>query len=118
MTRDELLKFHGTLCGEAKDLMSLKNRDYTHFRQMRKPRISENETIDPKGNKIIKSRSVGTGISHNYNQRTLEGSSLTRLASQQVSQPVIKPGTSGVYFTTKDAYTLTDGPTILISNDI
>ena len=28
MTRDELLKFHGTLCGEAKDLMSLKNRDY------------------------------------------------------------------------------------------
>ena len=46
-----------------------------------------------KGNKIIKLRSIGTGTS-------------------------IKNGTSGVYFTTKDSYTLTDGPTILISDDI
>jgi hypothetical protein len=61
---------------------------------------------------------MGPGIIHNSNQRPLEGASLTRLASQQLTQPVIKPGTSGVYFTTKDAFTLTDGPTILISNDI
>ena len=66
---------------------------YTHFREIRRPRIFENDTIDPKGNKIIKLRSIGTGTS-------------------------IKNGTSGVYFTTKDSYTLTDGPTILISNDI
>jgi hypothetical protein len=63
---------------------------YTHFRQIRRPRIFENDTIDPKGNKITKSRSIVSS----------------------------KPGTSGVYFTTKDSYTLTDGPTILISNDI
>jgi len=91
---------------------------YTHFRQMRKPRILENETIDPKGNKIIKARSMGPGTTRNTSQNSLSGSSLTRLSSQQVSQPDVKPGTSGVYFTTKDAYTLTDGPTILISNDI
>jgi hypothetical protein len=91
---------------------------YTHFRQMRKPRILENETIDPKGNKIIKSRSMENGMSRNSNQSTLPGSSLTRLSSQQLSQPALKPGTSGVYFTTKDSYTLTDGPTILISDDI
>ena len=30
----------------------------------------------------------------------------------------VPPGTSGVYVTTKDAYTLTDGPTIFISDDI
>jgi hypothetical protein len=91
---------------------------YTHFRQIRKPRILENETIDPKGNKIIKARSMEYGMSRNSNINSLSGSSLTRLSSQPVSQPVVKPGTSGVYFTTKDAYTLTDGPTILISNDI
>ena len=28
MTRDELLQFHGELCKAARDLMSLKNRDY------------------------------------------------------------------------------------------
>ena len=28
MTRDELLQFHSDLCGQAKELMSLKNRDY------------------------------------------------------------------------------------------
>jgi hypothetical protein len=28
MTRDELLGFHSDLCKEARDLMSLKNRDY------------------------------------------------------------------------------------------
>ena len=28
MTRDELLAFHAELCTEARDLMSLKNRDY------------------------------------------------------------------------------------------
>ncbi len=28
MTRDELLQFHAELCKAARDLMSLKNRDY------------------------------------------------------------------------------------------
>ena len=28
MTRDELLDYHKTICTEARDLMSLKNRDY------------------------------------------------------------------------------------------
>lgn len=28
MTRDDLLKFHETICKDARDLMNLKNRDY------------------------------------------------------------------------------------------
>ena len=28
MTRDELLQYHAELCTEARELMSLKNRDY------------------------------------------------------------------------------------------
>ena len=52
----------------------------------------------------------------------LSGEPLTRLASEQsiksnVDAP-LKKGTSGVYVTTKDANTLTDGPTIFISDDI
>jgi hypothetical protein len=66
---------------------------YNHFKEIRCPRILENNTIDPKGNKISK----GT----------------TQLKTQLQTN-----GTSGVYVTTKDAYTLTDGPTIFISNDI
>jgi len=97
---------------------------YSHFGLLRTPRIFENATIDPKGNKITKIRSIGPGISSTLSSSQLSGKPLTRLASEQVTKIVTKPasetqkGTSGVYFTTKDAYTLTDGPTILISNDI
>ena len=66
---------------------------YNHFKETRCPRILENNTIDPKGNKIC--------------------NETTQLKTQLHSN-----GTSGVYVTTKDAYTLTDGPTIFISNDI
>jgi len=94
-----------------------------HFVESRKPRIVENNSIDPKGNKITKVRSVGPGIASSINSQ-LAGKSITRLASEQVTKVITEThqqnsaGTSGVYFTTKDAYTLTDGPTILISNDI
>jgi len=98
---------------------------YLYFKQTRKPRILENDKIDPKGNKITKSRSIGPGISNNSSKSSnLSGRPLSRLASEQqistsykfeVPQPT---GTSGAYITTKDSYTLTDGPTIFISNEI
>jgi hypothetical protein len=94
---------------------------YRHFMQNRRPRIIENTIVDVKGNKIQKIRSLGPGVSTSINSNNnLYGAAITRLASEQitrVSQP-IQQGTSGVYVTTKDAYTLTDGPTIFISNDI
>jgi hypothetical protein len=113
---------------------------HNHFKLQRKPRITENNTIDPKGNKITKVRSIGPGvigpgvIGSNVSaviskSAQLAGAPLTRLHSEQVPRQTNAPhnsylqaqtvsGTSGVYFTTKDAYTLTDGPTIFISNDI
>jgi len=95
---------------------------YTHFTQSRQPRILENNTIDTKGNKISKIRSVGPGINSETINCHLSGAPITRLSSEQFTKIHTeipnKNGTSGVYFTTKDAYTLTDGPTILISNDI
>ena len=95
---------------------------YRHFIGNRKPRILENTAVDLKGNKIQKIRSLGPGVTASTSTTisNLAGAPLTRLSSEQIPripQPV-QLGTSGVYVTTKDAYTLTDGPTIFISNDI
>jgi len=99
---------------------------YTHFEKIRTPRVLENQNVDTKGNKIYKSRSLGpgslgSGVTSAFSN-SLAGKPLSRLASEQItsskiSEPVPQ-GTSGVYVTTKDAYTLTDGPTIFISNEI
>lgn len=86
---------------------------YNHFSFTRKPRILENTQIDAKGNKITKMKSIGPGVVAS----SLKGTSITRLTSEQITNPTVT-GTSGVYVTTKDAHSLTDGPTIFISNDI
>jgi hypothetical protein len=93
---------------------------YNHFINIRRPRILENMNVDVKGGKITKTRSVGPGV--NVSNSKLDGTPLSRLASEQITRnftdnPPIQ-GTSGAYITTKDAYTLTDGPAIFITNDI
>ena len=91
---------------------------YSYFKCIRHPRILENSKIDSKGNRITKIQSIGP-CSTLGGANKLEGAPISRLSSQQIEKqkPAIA-GTSGVYVTTKDAYTLTDGPTIFISNDI
>lgn len=95
---------------------------YRNFMDKRLPRILENNTVDTKGNRIQKSKSLGPGVASSATKNSLLGAPLMRLSSEQVSskksQELINAGTSGVYVTTKDSYTLTDGPTIFISNDI
>ena len=97
---------------------------YSHLLGVRRPRILENVSVDSKGTKLTKSNSFGP--THSSNR--LAGTPIVRLVSEPVAKsdllskikPVSEPptGTSGVYVTTKDAHTLTDGPTIFISNDI
>ena len=95
---------------------------YNGCRSLREPRIRSNIWIDPKGNKIVKSTSLGHGIS----TRELEGKGLKRMVSEQVQPSVVNSSqfpvpqnhTPGIYVTTKDAFTLTDGPTIFLSNDV
>jgi hypothetical protein len=90
---------------------------YNYFTRIRKPRIMSNETVDANGVKITKARSVGA--SSVFSSNSLSGSSLSRVASEQKPvQRQLPVGTSGAYITTKDSYTLTDGPTIFMSNDI
>jgi hypothetical protein len=93
---------------------------FSQFSATRKARLVSNDTIDAKGNKITKTTSIGPGVT--MPQQNLSGAPLTRLSSEQVtSWQNVKPtssGNAGIYVTTKDAYTLTDGPTIFISNDV
>jgi len=96
---------------------------YKHFIEIRQPRILENSNVDSKGNRIMKARSlcILNDITKSITTK-LSGEPLTRLASEQSIKSNVdtslKKGTSGVYVTTKDANTLTDGPTIFISDDI
>jgi len=95
---------------------------FNYFKLTRTRKITPNNTIDPKGNKIRKSYSLGadTSVANSYG-----GKPLTRMVSEQPTKapPAIAPvenapGSCAIYVTTKDAYTLTDGPTIFLAQDV
>ena len=107
-------------------LKNIKNKEwstiYNYFTSNRIPRIQENNSVDTKGNRILKTKSLDHCVK-SVSSNKLLGAPISRLASEQIitnsrSYETIPQGTSGVYVSTKDAYTLTDGPTIFISNDI
>jgi hypothetical protein len=112
---------------------------------MRRKRILANDTIDPRGNKIQKVKSIGPGIGISQSQSTSQlalglglGNPLTRQMSEQIplsqSTPSLQSivdarqghssnvnqndGMCAIYVTTKDAHTLTDGPTIFLAKDV
>jgi hypothetical protein len=114
-----------------KNIKTEENQDhwskiYRHFRDTRYKRIVPNSGIDATGNKISKSISVGPGATYRSGvtpvNNTIGGTPLSRLASQQDSAmplPRSEPnGSCAIYVTTKDSYTLTDGPTIFLANDV
>jgi hypothetical protein len=74
---------------------------YNYFTTSRNRKIQVNNTVDLQGNKnrISKMNSVGPGIIPDNS------------AEHQINNV-------GIYITTRDSYTLTDGPTIFISNDL
>jgi hypothetical protein len=103
---------------------------YDHFKYNRAPKLLDNSSVDVKGNKLsLKSISIGPGSSDNQfknmsDNSELAGKPLKRsLTVNDIEKSSIKDkplvnGTSAIYVTTKDAYTLTDGPTIFICDDI
>jgi hypothetical protein len=95
---------------------------YEYLTLKRQPKLFLNETVDSKGNRITKTSSIGPGVVTSSKTTAMQGAPLSRLASEQIisnpSLTISTNGTAGVYVTTKDAYTLTDGPTIFITNDV
>ena len=88
------------------------NKIYNHFKISRIKRIKSNNNVDPKGNNLLTRSNSCETVSKN------NSSVLTRVNSVSDVPPSEQPGTSGIYITTKDAYTLTDGPTIFLANDL
>jgi len=72
------------------------------------------------GGSIKKFYSVGpentSGISGGEELRRVK--SVQEPGNQVVPPPEFKPGTYGIYITTSDAHTLTEGPTIFLANDV
>ena len=126
---------------------------YLHFNSSRTQKIRPNGTIDPKGQKISHSFSIGPGVSVSVSNSVGDRLSVSNSVINSVSNSVInsvsvsnsvsqKPGaelsrtisqpnigtssnsnisnnnSSAIYVTTKDAYTLTDGPTIFLATDV
>ena len=94
---------------------------YEYFKTNRNKYILDNDSIDVKGNKLTKSQSIGPGIVTGCDKK--EGLPISRLQSEQflpnkVIQNQNQNNSCAIYVTTKDAYTLTDGPTIFLANDV
>jgi len=93
-----------------------------NFKINRKQKITANQYIDSKGNKNFKKMSsVGPGII--IQENSLSGKPISRVVSETskdiISSSLIKEDNNcAVYVTTKDAYTLTDGPTIFLADDV
>jgi hypothetical protein len=93
---------------------------YNHFIQKRTPKLIENtvntvnETKNTTSSHISRIKSIGPGV-------TVESSNSKPL-SRTITDPYLNNkqviGSSGIFVSTKDAYTLTDGPTIFICDDI
>ena len=96
---------------------------YNYFKLSRTKRIKQNNTIDTKGNTITRTTSAA---STNYSaSATKSGEPISKMSSVQIINTNTNtdtntdpPGSCGVYVTTKDSYTLTDGPTIFLANDL
>jgi hypothetical protein len=97
---------------------------YIYVKSTSSKRILPNNHIDEKGNKFKKSTSIGPGVSHTQKKIQTESFNvLTRINSEMISSNMYNNspddlGNSAIYITTKDAYTLTDGPTIFLANDV
>ena len=115
---------------------------YEHFVSNRKQRICANPYIDAKGNKIFQeaglkrnSYSIGPGVLPLQVSEAHSNKPLCKIQSvavlpdqlkqtqqqtqqQTQTQTQTQPPSEAIYITTKDAFTLTDGPSIFLSNDV
>ena len=83
--------------------------------------IPSNNNIDPKGLPIKKAASVGPGVSVGSGGGS-GGNPLIRMDSIQegtsFAPALALDAQSGIYVTTKDAFTLTDGPTLFLATNV
>jgi len=86
---------------------------FIHIKMSKEKRIIPNHSIDIKGNKIKKSLSFSPD-----SESSLGKPLVKQLSLQELPPEVEEKSDCGIYITTKDAYTLTDGPTIFLAENI
>lgn len=93
---------------------------YMTLKHNKTKRILPNHHIDPKGVSIKKSTSVDSTVFRNVSKENMEGTQLKKIMSHQVieKQSENETGSCALYVSTKDAYTLTDGPTLFLAEDV
>jgi hypothetical protein len=84
---------------------------YLHFNLLKEKRIQSNSFVDANGTPIRKSISLNSVA-------ICKEKPLTRTVSVSSVDSLIKEEQTGIYVTTKDSFTLTDGPTIFLTNDV
>lgn len=100
---------------------------YISTKGLKIKRIQPNTNIDPKGNSIRKIASIGPGVSvskqdgkaitKQYSEQTLSVPG-SLLSTEKKALETSPDDNCAIYVTTKDSYTLTDGPTIFLATDI
>ena len=102
------------------------------LRATRYPKLRSNASLDTTtGARLTKSHSIGPGSSvfsssksSAFKSTSKDGDKLTRsesitpLKSEPIAPVITQSLNPGVYITTKDAYTLTDGPTLFLTDDL
>jgi len=92
---------------------------HIYFEKNKKRRIQPNGRVDVKGNTIKKVASMDSTV---FNKSSMQsGKPIVKIQSEQIISGAGAPPQDeqcAIYVTTKDAYTLTDGPTIFLANDI
>ena len=90
---------------------------YNYFNIQRVKHIKFNNTVDGKGNAIIRTKSLTTLTTSKPGEKICRAESI-QLPITNTNTNTDPPGSCGIFVTTKDSYTLTDGPTIFLANDL
>jgi len=111
-------------------LLSLKNlkegtwtQIYTHFQSIKTRKlVPQSANITNTANTLVKLKSESSLLQQN---KKLDGQILSRVKSECITNALhsipiqhTNTGNAGMYITTKDAHTLTDGPTIFLATDV
>ena len=86
-------------------------RIYLHLSLLKEKKIQSNLYIDTNGTPLRKSNSLTLIQDKKEEKHLIRTTSVSSLDSPKEEQ-------TGIYCTTKDAFTLTDGPTIFLTNDV
>ena len=93
-------------------------RIYQRMNGKKERRIVPNTNVDVKGNPVRKSVSLNSVVTEQIDKGKGKPLSRTQSMSSVPTNQNEETTQTGIYVTTKDSFTLTDGPTIFLTNNV